>query len=78
VIGVAVRTRNFLPISGKFLVTEAICDGIPVECIFSRGVMLVAWPFRGESNSHHAVPIAVTYCVLGAELGINLVLMCTV
>lgn len=61
--GVAVRTRNFLPISGKFLVTEAVCNGSPTEYVSSRGVVLVAWPFRGESSSEHAVPIAVTYCV---------------
>jgi len=30
--------------------------------------MLVAWPSRGESSSNHAVPIAVTYWDLGAEL----------
>lgn len=62
-IGVAVHTCNFLPISGKFLVTETICDDIPIEYIFSRGVTLVAWPFLGESSSDHVVPIAVTYCV---------------
>jgi hypothetical protein len=44
VIGVAVRTHNFLPISGKFLVTEAVCDGSPTEYIFSRCVILVTWP----------------------------------
>ena len=41
VTGIAVHTRNFLPISGKFLVTEAVCDGNLMEYIFSRGLMLV-------------------------------------
>lgn len=78
-IRVAVPTRNSLPISGKFLVTEAICDGNATEYIFFKRCHACLL------GLFEASPAAATQCrlqlrtvFLGAELRLNLVLMYTV
>jgi len=73
VLGVAVPTRNFLSISGKF-----VCNGSSTEYVFQEVSCLLLGLFEASPAATMQCRLQLRTVFLGAELRINLVLMYTV
>jgi hypothetical protein len=69
VVEVAVSTRNFLPFSVKFIVTEAVCDGNPTTYIFFQEVScLLLGLFEASLAATMQCRLQLRTVFLGAEL----------